>query len=140
MKKTHKTFEVCDSGLSVCGDAPYIAASADLEVDCVCCGKGICEIICPESLKDSVPTVDNVKYLLYDDNGHVMFDKKHQYFYQVQGQMAILDRPYYDLFVYTHHGHAMCRIDFWKGVCEALKWFWVSHVFPSLCLDKENMH
>ena len=102
----------------------------------------VCEIKCPESFKDSVPTVHNVKYLLYDENGPVMFDKKHQYFYQMQGQMAILDRPYCDLFVNTHHGHAMCGIDFdvdfWKGVCEALKWFWVTRVFPSLFLDRER--
>ncbi|XP_052261521.1 uncharacterized protein LOC127865652 [Dreissena polymorpha] len=60
-KKKHLKLKTKESGLSVYIKKPYIAASADLEVECQCCGQGICEIKCPDSIKDQVPTVENVK-------------------------------------------------------------------------------
>ena len=47
MKKTHKLFQSKNSGLTVCLERPYLAASADLEVHCTCCGSGLCKVKCP---------------------------------------------------------------------------------------------
>ncbi|KAH3788556.1 hypothetical protein DPMN_166701 [Dreissena polymorpha] len=69
IKKTHKRFKAKGSGLTVLQNKPFIAASADtvlqskhfiaasadLETECECCGKGICEIKCPESVKKTCP-------------------------------------------------------------------------------------
>jgi len=62
MKKKHKNFKALDSGLAMFKQWPWLAASADLEVDCSCCGKGLCEIKCPESVKDMIPSDENVSY------------------------------------------------------------------------------
>ncbi|XP_045161885.2 uncharacterized protein LOC123526703 [Mercenaria mercenaria] len=149
MKKVHRKFKSSDSGLSVYVEKPFIAASADLEVECDCCGKGLCEIKCPETIKDTVPTTENVKYLSVE-NGQLVLDQKHPYYYQIQGQMKVLDRNYCDFFVYTVHGSLCMREtfnnDFWQDLEQKLTWFWLTHVFPALtngdeesdCESKEN--
>ena len=125
MKKKHKNFKALDSGLAVFKQRPWLA-SADLEVECSCCGKGLCEIKCPESVKDMIPSDKNVSYLILE-NGQLTLDKKHEYFYQIQGQMKILDRHYCDLFVYTYHGSQCVRVafdnEFWPTKEEQLNGF-----------------
>ena len=76
---------------------------ADLQTESDCCGKGLCEIKCPESIKDQEPYIDNVTYLKEND-GTIVLDHKHAYFFQIQGQMKILKREFCDFYVYTHHG------------------------------------
>ena len=89
MKRVHKNFKAFDSGLTLYKEKPYIGASADLETECDCCGAGLCEIKCPEKIKDVKPCEANVQYI---KDGTV--NKNHQYFYQIQGQMGILGREF----------------------------------------------
>ncbi|KAH3814311.1 uncharacterized protein LOC127836093 [Dreissena polymorpha] len=142
MKKTHKLFQSKNSGLTVCLERPYLAASADLEVLCKCCGSGLCEVKCPESIKATVPTVDNLDYLFTDEDGNTTLKKNHTYYFQIQGQMAILKQNYCDLFVFTHHGHIITRVMFdkcfWEQTVECLSWFWMNHVYPALIKDKKE--
>lgn len=142
MKKEHKKFKASDSGLSVSEEKPWLAASADLEVECVCCGEGLCEIKCPESIKDTVPSEENVCYLKLDEEGQLTLDEKHSYYFQIQGQLHILKRSYCDLFVYTYHGHQRVRIladsEFWVTLEGKLTWFWQKHVLPELLSTEES--
>lgn len=62
-KKTHKKLKSQAPGLLVYPEYPYIAASADLDITCVCCGAGHVEIKCPYSVKDTSPTAENLSYL-----------------------------------------------------------------------------
>lgn len=66
----------------------------------MCCGKGVCEIKCPESIKDQAPSVENVKYIKLE-NDALSLDQNQPYYYQVQGQMKILDRKY-SLSIHTY--------------------------------------
>ena len=43
-KKKHKKLQTKESGLIIYSKNPYIAAFPDLEIECVCCGKGLVEI------------------------------------------------------------------------------------------------
>ncbi|XP_052263735.1 uncharacterized protein LOC127866911 [Dreissena polymorpha] len=132
MRKNHKKFKSKNTGLLVSSANP---ASADLEIECQCCGKGLCEIKCPESIKDTAPSSSNQAYLI-EESGKVQVSKNHAYFYQIQGQMAIHGRQYCDLFVYTYHGSVTVRVmfekEFWDVLEEKLSWFWLSHVLPAL--------
>ena len=115
MKKSHKKFNATDSGLTLHNLKPFVGASADLEISCDCCGIGLCEIKCPETIKNESPTEDNLAYV---KNGKV--NENHQYFYQIQGQMGVLQRGYCDLFIFTFHGNMTVRVpfqeEFWSTV------------------------
>ena len=54
MIKKHKAFQLCDSGLVVRSDYPYLGASPDGVVSCACCGNGVVEVKCPYSCCDNV--------------------------------------------------------------------------------------
>ena len=105
----------------------YIAAIADLEVECNFCGKDLCEIKCPESIKGCVPSKKNILYLQKDESNYVL-DKSH--YFQIQGQMGVPGRQYCDLFVYTVHGSITLRVEyessFLEELCEKLMWFWTT--------------
>ena len=116
-------------------DKPYISASPDLLVKCQCCGEGLCEIKCPESIKHQIPSSENVPYVYLKDNV-VSLKKNHPYYYQVQGQMGITRRSYCDFFVFTFHGHLCIRIlfdnAFFTDMIRDLSWFWSNFVVDSL--------
>ena len=135
MRKKHKGFKCKDSGLTIYDNEQFLAASVDLEITCDCCGDGICEIKCPASIKGSVPSEDNLKYVKNID-GSLVLDESHTYYYQVQGQMGILSRSYCDLFIFTMHGHLQLRVnfnpDFWQELCTKLIWFWKTFVLKEL--------
>ena len=135
MRKHHRKFKSHNTGLQVSSELYFLAASSDLETMCECCGEGLCEIKCPESVKDQQPSHENVPYLVKSDGG-ITLDRNHQYYYQVQGQMAICKRPHCDFFVFTYHGNVCIRIpfneEFWMQVKPKLSWFWLHQVAPVL--------
>ena len=106
-------------------DKPYISASPDLLVKCQCCGEGLCNIKCPESIKHQIPTSENVPCVYLKQMWFSL--KKHPYYYQVQGQIGITRRPYCDVFVFTFHGHLCIRIlfdnAFFTHMIQFLSWF-----------------
>ena len=60
LKKSHKNFTSPNPGLKVYQIYPYITASPDLLVICHCCGNGVIEIKCLESVWESVPSEENL--------------------------------------------------------------------------------
>ncbi|KAK3108167.1 hypothetical protein FSP39_002441, partial [Pinctada imbricata] len=131
MKKIHKNFKAAESGLTLYTSKPFIGASADLEVKCDCCDEGLCEIKCPETIKNAKPCEENLTYI---SNGTL--NENHQYFFQVQGQMGILDKKYCDLYIFTFHGNMKIRIKFdkkfWEIMIEKLCWFWDNCIIPEI--------
>ncbi|WAR07526.1 hypothetical protein MAR_017484 [Mya arenaria] len=121
MKKTHKKFSSINTGLQISADKPFLAASVDLETSCKCCGEGLCEIKCPETIKDQKQPHENVKYIKENDG---------------IGQMAISKRDHCDFFVFTYHGSLCIRVpfsaEFWATMEEKLPWFWMEHVLCNL--------
>ncbi|XP_046333004.2 uncharacterized protein LOC124115889 [Haliotis rufescens] len=135
MKKIHKKFKSSDSGIVVLPNKPYISASPDLIIDCECCGKGLCEIKCPATIKSEIPSVDNVNFIEIND-GDLCIKTTDRYYAQIQGQMGILNRMYCDIFIFTFHGHLCVRVPFdklyWTDMLAKMDKFWLKFVLPAL--------
>ncbi len=135
MVKHHRHFTSKDEDLVVMKDFPYIGASPDLLIDCECHGPGLCEIKCPKSICDQLPTHQNYKHLI-DKDGVVKLSHGSQYFTQIQGQMGITRKKYCDLFVYTAHGYHLERVDFhsvfWDKLLFNVDYFWKTYVAVEL--------
>ena len=101
LKKSHKNFTFTNPGLKLDPTYPYIAASPDLSVTCHCCGNGAIEIKCPESVCESDPSEEKVDYLIKDVDNLIRLKKNHNYYAQIQGQMAIANCTHSWVFVYT---------------------------------------
>ena len=59
------------------------------------------------------------------DSNQLKLKKAHKYFAQIQGQMAIGERPWCDLVVYTFKGISVERINFDND-------FWMLKLLPKL--------
>ena len=136
MRSQHKQLKTKASGLVVYKDKPFISASPDLLVECKCCGQGLCEIKCPESIKDLSPSVENVPYSYVRNDSQITLKKNHPYYFQIQGQMGLTSRSYCDLFIFSFHGHICVRIvfdnDFFMDMIDTISWFWNKFALPEL--------
>ena len=92
MTENHMCFECETSGLYVNPVSPHLGASPDGIVCCQCCGQGLLEIKCPYSVRHTDPTT--AVYMKPNENGGFSLDIKHNYYYQIQGQMAIFEFTY----------------------------------------------
>ena len=108
MKESHTSFNVCDSGLIINPQWPFIGATPDGTVSCTCCGKGVVEIKCPYCQRGQSIEVatDDKKFCLNKDlDGKIYLDHTHTYYYQIQTQLFVADVDYCDLCVCTFsHG------------------------------------
>ena len=110
MSTTHAEFEVEATGLHVNPKYPYLGASPDGLVTCACCGTGLLEVKCPYSVRHSPPTC--AAYLHTTENGGYTLSRDHEYYYQIQRQMGITERPYCDLICWTLVGVHRERIKY----------------------------
>lgn len=103
MKAKHDRFSVIASGLWLNNDYVYIGATPDGLVSCKCCGEGLLEIKCPFKYKDIDPlsVKDDKFYLASSNSDHFGLQKDHDYFYQVQCQLAVCEKPYCDFVCWT---------------------------------------
>ena len=83
-----------------------------LYISCKCCGEGLLEIKCPYKYREQDPTtmVDSKFCLQPDVRGDVRLSQKHDYYLQVQGQLAICNKEYCDFICLTPHGMHVERI------------------------------
>ena len=135
MKKKHKSFKIEETGLWLCESEPFIAASPDILTNCTCHGRGLCEIKSPYTIRNEIPSESNYSHL--EKNGdNVVLSKKSQYYYQIQGQMGVLQVQFCDFFVYTSHGHFLDRVnsnaDFWDKLSSKLCLFWRKYIANEL--------
>ena len=135
----HVKIDAC--GLFVLAETPYIGASPDSLVTCSCCGNGLVEIKCPSSISHLKPQVDNVSYLEEKDDGSVGLKVNDRYYSQIQTEMAVTNRSWCDLFVYTRHGNFLERIIFnenkWSSLLENAKYFMKEHLAAELISPSE---
>ena len=105
---------------------------------------GIIEIKCPFSAKDMTP-LEAAKTLrsfsCKEVDGNLALKREHNYFYQVQGQLAITRARWCDFCVYTPHGFSIERIDFelplWQQMVPTLETFFDKFMIP--CLSHMNI-
>ena len=62
---------------------PYISASPDLEINCLCHGPGLVEIKCPASLIGHVPNVQNYHKHIEEVDGEIVLKQSSDYYYQI---------------------------------------------------------
>lgn len=131
----HKDVNVQECGLFIAQNRFYIAASPDGLVNCSCCGMGLLEIKCPSSIANQIPNENNLNYLQKSSLG-ISLKKTHQYYSQIQTQMAVTGRPWCDFFVYTNQGSHLERFMFdqnhWQQLAESADYFFVHCLAPKL--------
>ncbi|KAL5483853.1 hypothetical protein EMCRGX_G020270 [Ephydatia muelleri] len=138
MKKTHVNFKVEQAGLFVHPLYPHLGASPDGLISCTCCGKGVIEIKCPYSIQDSDPAaaVDTANFYLEHSEGGIKLSTTHAYYYQIQGQLAICDRPYCDFVCWTTCGMHLERITrdpmVWDEIQPKLDLFYMKVILPQI--------
>ena len=85
-----------DPGMTIMKKHPFISVLTDLDVSCLCCGKGHAEFKCPGSIKDQGPSADKLPYLDTNENGQTKVKKNSDYYFQVQGQMGVTGGKFTD--------------------------------------------
>ena len=137
MKDKHTGLLCTSSGLRVNPKYPHLGATPDGVVKCDCCGDGIIEIKCPYKHQQSHPhNVKDNKFCLEQVNGQMLLKKTHEYYYQIQGQLAICEMEYCDFVCWTPHGMHIERIVpdtlLFKTIKPSLDAFFVTVLLPML--------
>ena len=141
MKANHHSFEVSPAGLFVNPKAPHLGASPDGLVFCSCCGSGILEIKCPYSVRESVPV--SASYIIEETDSVFKLSKKHKYYYQIQGQMAVFEVLYCDFVCWTPNGVHLERVaydvEFVNNMIPKLTSFFIKVVLPEILCGVEDV-
>lgn len=106
----HERFIFRPAGLFVNKDFPHLGASPDGLVTCSCCGDGLIEIKCPYKHRDKDPTTVIDRDFCLQPDGNLCLSRTHDYYIQVQGQLAICDKEYSDFICWTPHGMYVERV------------------------------
>ena len=138
---SHDTVVVQKSGLVINPKYPYIGASPDRVVSCMCCGDGLLEIKCPFKYRDKSPTdeeaLNDKNYCLVRNNhGVIHLSPTHAYYDQVQGQMVVAQRNFCDFVCWTEVGIFVERVyldnDYEKEKFRHLQSFFRKFLLPEL--------
>ena len=130
-------------------DYPHLGASPNGLVECSCCGEGLLEIKCPFSFREYDPrSIDKRTFYLQRTADGPRLDRSHNYYFQIQGQLAICNRPYCDFVCWTPCGMHVERISrdetFFGNMKLKLDTFFLKAILPKILLgpesndDKEN--
>lgn len=121
--KRHVDFQCKKSGLHISSAHPFLAASPDGLVSCVCCSDGIVELKCPFKAQ-SVEEASQRK------------NSCHAYFCQVQVQLFACQRNYCDFVLWTPSDFHLERISIDSSFCsetvEKCEKFFESVLLPEL--------
>lgn len=90
-------FKAVDSGLIISQTHPFIAASPDLHISCKCHGEGLCEIKCPSTIRDEVPSHSNYEHISAEGT----LKRTSPYYFQIMVQLGVTGLSYCDFFVFT---------------------------------------
>ena len=136
----HPDILVTQSGFIVNPLYPFLGASPDGTVYDPSNEEdpfGFVEVKCPYSARDITPSAaaaESSFYCKLDSSGYVKLKHTHHYYAQVQGQMAIGDRPWCDFVIYTSKGISIERINFdrkyWEENLQKLVTFYDNCIAP----------
>lgn len=133
----HSNMVVTASGFHINPDYPFLGASPDGSVYDPSSPQqpfGFVEIKCPYSFRDLSPVEACARAGFYCDldvNGKLKLKATHAYYAQVQGQMALGERPWCDFVVFTRKGINIERIYFNRS-------FWKDKLLPKLTNFYDN--
>ncbi|CAN7945514.1 unnamed protein product, partial [Ixodes pacificus] len=120
-----------ETGLHMHHEYPYIAVSPDrivLEGN----DKGLLEVKCPASKRNMTPAeaCEFSDFCCHIVNGNVELKKTHPFYFQVQGQMAVVGVQWCDFALWTDNG------DLWDSLSVERvyfdQFFWDNEVLPGL--------
>lgn len=123
MQSKYTNFSCNLTGLVIDPSCNYFAVSPDGTCSCDCCGSYLVEIKCPFSLASPHSKIEDLLTLkspyILCENGSYMINRKHQYFYQLQIQMAVcrLQFSYFYIWSQTFQSCLQIQFDpeFWVG-------------------------
>lgn len=123
IENSHAGLYCCRSGLVISEMYPHLGASPDAVVHDPSTEVqfGVAEVKCPYSVRSVTPqeAAKSSTFFCFLDEGKLKLKRTHNYFCQVQGQMALTEREWCDFIVYTEKGISVERIkfdaDFWSN-------------------------
>ena len=129
-------------GLVISQSNCFLAASPDGLIKCEICGDFLIEIKCFSKYRGFHPrnALLMSQVCTKKDNGELVVDKKHKYYYQMQGQMLCTGIFYCVLVAYTNKGIEAVNVPFDAEFCQViepkLSRFYVDVFYSTL---KDNM-
>lgn len=138
MQKEHTDFKVEKCGLFLSPSYPYLGATPDGVTWCKCCDSGILEVKCPFCFKDATLDVaaSSKSFCLEMVNGLYDLKKDHPYYYQIQAQLHVSDKPHCDFVVWTSKNLYIKRLfkdtPFFMIQLEKVEHFFKVGVLPEL--------
>ncbi|KAK3092994.1 hypothetical protein FSP39_009776 [Pinctada imbricata] len=136
-----------DCGIMVNPKFPFLGASVDGKVHCDKCGIGIVEVKCPYGSKQAADVkpwreilpekcATDQHFYCTLENGKVKLKPDHNYMFQIQGQLAICEKPWVDFVIWTKKGISCERYLFdekmWEEMLPKLKNFYLLSFVPEL--------
>lgn len=111
----HDNLTMNSAGLKIKQDAQYAAATPDGIRHCDCCGTGLIEVKCPYSLRNDkdmvIDFIGKKNCYISFENGSMKLNENHDYYYQVQYQLAIFkEAKFCDFVVWTKKDFSCQRI------------------------------
>lgn len=108
VRNEHENIQCYPAGFHINPEYPHLGASPDgiIVCDCDICVDRLLEIKCPYKYRDENPNsiTDPSFCLKQDENGQISLCHEHDYYYQVQGQLAICCKDFCDFVVWTPKG------------------------------------
>ena len=109
-------------------ERPFLGASPDGIISCVCCGKGVLEVKCPFSIKEGLPyNLDKAEFFMTRQDYRWTLKRDHAYHYQIQLQLQVCQLHYCDFIVWTAKDFNVERIvadkHFFEGVVDTAQFF-----------------
>ena len=137
-QKCHTNFSVSEMGLVLSVDWPYVGTSPDAIVHCSCCGPRAAEFKVTWTHREK--TIKEFALVqgtcLHISNGYAVLKSTHEYFYQVQTVIAVLNVPYLDFFMLTSVDEHLKGIDFdkelWQQALPRLFSFFRNCIVPEI--------
>ena len=141
-REKHINLHYTSAGLYINPSFPHLGATPDGLISCDCCGEGLIEIKCPFKHRDKHPhAVSDCKFYLKEDKTNsIRLQCTHEYFFQVQGQLAVCEKDYCDFVCWTPEGIHIERIlpdsDHFSVTKPLLDAFFVKVLLPILLTGK----
>ena len=132
----HISTSLSRTGLHINPSYPHLGASPDALIECECCGEGLVEVKCPYSIRSDDPNTSRKSFYLVDTPNGKQLNQKSNYYYQIQGQLAVCDRAYCDFVCWTPVGMFIQRIErddhFFQEMKNRLDMFCLRVIMPLL--------
>ena len=101
-----------DPGMTVFEECYYLAATPDVEINCIGHGAGLVERKCPATVFGKIPSIDNYSQHIEKDGEKLKIKSTILYYSDIEGQLATSGRLYCDLFVVLFQGNLTIRVKY----------------------------